>query len=294
MFEGFEHKTISVDGVAISCVVGGEGAPVLLLHGYPQCKALWARVAPLLSERFTVVCADLRGYGDSGKPKCLEDCSNYSFRAMATDQVGLMRELGFPRFHVIGHDRGGRAAHRMALDYPDAVLSLCVMDIVPTYTMFMKVDRVLASAYWHWYFLSLPAPFPERLIGNDPDFFFETCLVGWGAAKISNFAPDMIDSYRTAWRNPDMIHGSCSDYRAAAAIDLQHDAEDIDTKIACPTLVFFGAEGLMARLFDIPAEWARHCLRMETASLPGGHFFIDQFPVETASALQSFLVRHDE
>lgn len=291
MFEGFERKTVSVDGVAISCVVGGKGAPVLLLHGYPQSKALWARVAPILASSFTVVCADLRGYGESDKPKCLEDFSNYSFRAMAADQLGLMRELGVARFHVIGHDRGGRVAHRMALDHPEAVLSLCVMDIAPTHAMFLKVDRFLASAYWHWYFLSQPAPFPERLIGNDPDYFFETCLVGWGAAKISDFDPEMMAAYRAAWRNPEMIHGSCSDYRAAASIDLQHDAQDIDVRIARPTLVFFGANGQMAKLFDIPAEWAARCLRMEQASLPAGHFFIDQFPVETASTLRSFLKR---
>lgn len=292
MFEGFRPVTIEVDGVAISCVVSGVGPPLLLLHGYPQSKALWARVAPLLAARFTVVCADLRGYGDSDKPKCLADCSNYSFRAMAADQIGVMRRLGFDRFHVVGHDRGGRVAHRMALDHREAVLSLCVMDIVPTQAMFMKVDRFLASAYWHWYFLSRPAPFPERLIGNDPDFFYETCLVGWGGAKISDFDSEMIDAYRAAWRNSEMIHGSCSDYRAAASIDLEHDASDIDAKIACPTLIFYGAKGQMAKLFDIPAEWAQRCQKIETASLPGGHFFIDQFPADTASELQSFLERH--
>jgi haloacetate dehalogenase len=291
MFEGFERKVVPVDGVDIACAVGGKGPPVLLLHGFPQTMAMWARVAPDLAKDFTVVCADLRGYGDSAKPKCLPDRSNYSFRAMAHDQIGLMRQLGFDRFHLVGHDRGGRTGHRMALDHPEAVMSLAVLDIVPTYAMFMDTNRFIAGAYWHWYFLSQPEPFPEHLIGHDPDFFFETCLVGWGAAKIADFDPEMIDAYRIAWRNPEMIHGSCSDYRAAASIDLDHDTQDLDRKVACPTLVFFGADGQMARLFDIPSEWQKRCSNTTVASLPGGHFFVDQFPAETAAILSSFLRR---
>jgi haloacetate dehalogenase len=213
-------------------------------------------VAPTLAAHFTVVCADLRGYGDSAKPKCLPDRSNYAFRALANDQVGLMRQFGFERFHVVGHDRGGRTGHRMALDHPDVVLTLTVMDIVPTYAMFVDTNRHVAGAYWHWYFLSQPEPFPERLIGNDADFFYETCLIGWGATKIGDFDADMLAAYRRSWRDPAMIHGSCSDYRAAAGIDLEHDAADIDRKVACPTLVFYGAAGAMARLFDIATGWS--------------------------------------
>src|SRR5882672_8287633 len=187
MFEGFTHGYANIDGTDIAYVVGGSGPPVLLLHGFPQCRAMWARVAPRLAEHYTIVCADLRGYGDSAKPKCLPDRSNYAFRALAADQLGLMRRLGFPRFHMVGHDRGGRTGYRMALDHPDAVCTLTVMDIVPTHTMFMETNRKVAGAYWHWYFLSQPEPFPERLIGGDPDFFYETCLVGWGATRISDF-----------------------------------------------------------------------------------------------------------
>ena len=289
MFEGFERKVVPVDGLYIACAVGGKGTPVLLLHGFPQTMAMWGRIAPELAKEFTVVCADLRGYGASAKPKCLPDRSNYSFRAMALDQFSLMRQLGFDRFHLVGHDRGGRTGHRMALDHPEAVISLSVMDIVPTYAMFMDTNRFVAGAYWHWYLLSQPEPFPERLIGNDPDFFYETCLVGWGAAKITDFDAEMIDAYRTAWRNPEMIHGSCSDYRAAASIDLDHDKQDLDKEVACPALVFFGANGQMARLFDIPAEWRKRCSNITVASLPGGHFFVDQFPAETAVILSSFL-----
>jgi haloacetate dehalogenase len=183
MFEGFERRRVETgDGIAINCMVAGNnGPPVLLLHGFPQNLAMWAHVAPLLVRAgFTAVCADLRGYGDSSKPACLADRSNYAFRAMAADQVALMQRLGFARFHMVGHDRGGRTGHRLALDRPDAVLSLAVLDIVPTYAMFMDTNRHVAGAYWHWYFLSQPEHFPERVIGNDPDLFYETCLAGWG------------------------------------------------------------------------------------------------------------------
>lgn len=291
-FPGFKNSTVTVDGVDIAYTVSGEGPPVLMLHGFPQNRAMWARVAPQLAEHHTVVCADLRGYGDSGKPKCLPDRSNYSFRTFAHDQLCVMRHLGFERFHLVGHDRGGRTGHRMALDHPEAVLSLTVMDIVPTYAMFMNTNRLVAASYWHWYFLQQPEPFPEHMIGQDPDFFYETCLFGWGATKVSDFDQQMLNAYRESWRNPAMIHGSCSDYRAAATIDLEHDSADIQRKVECPTLVFYGSKGQMGQLFDIPAEWAERCNNTTNASLPGGHFFVDQFPVETSEILLKFLARN--
>ena len=289
MFEGFDRKTLDVRGVRIACVIGGSGPPVLLLHGYPQSLAMWARVAPQLAGRYTVVCADLRGYGDSAKPLCAGDRSNYSFRAFADDQLGAMRLLGFDCFHLVGHDRGGRTGHRMALDHPEVVRSLTVMDIVPTFTLLMNANRKVAHAYWHWYFLAQPEPFPERLIGADPDYFYETSLVGWGGATIGDFAPDMLAEYRRCWRQPEMIHGSCSDYRAAATIDLDHDSADIDRKVSCPTLALYGAAGAMAALYDIPAEWRQRCAHLMEASIPGGHFFVDQFPDETARIVGEFL-----
>lgn len=289
MFESFERRQVETGDAAINCVIGGSGEPLLLLHGFPQNLAMWARVAPILAEKFTVICADLRGYGDSAKPRCAANRANYSFRAMAADQVALMERLGFNHFHVIGHDRGGRTAHRMALDRPDAVKSLAVLDIVPTYAMFMDTNRHVAGAYWHWYFLSLPEPFPERLIGPDPDYFYETCLVGWGATRLADFDQEQLADYRRCWRDPAMIHGSCSDYRAAASIDLEHDQADIDSRVACPTLAFWGSGGVMHRHFNIAAEWRKRCSDLRAASLPGGHFFVDQFPRETADVLLDFL-----
>jgi haloacetate dehalogenase len=257
MFEGFDRRRIEVDGIAINLVVGGSGPPVLMLHG--------------------------------SKPRCTADCANYAFRAMAADQVAAMKRLGFARFHVIGHDRGARTAHRMVLDSPDTVASLAVLDIVPTYTVFNETDRRLASAYWHWYFLSQPEPFPERLIGADPDFFYETCLAGWGATRSGDFDQEMLAEYRRCWRDPAMIHGSCSDYRAAATIDLEHDAADLDRKVQCLTLVMWGAQGVMGRLFDVAAKWRERCVDVHPRSIAGGHFFIDQFPDETARILIEFL-----
>jgi haloacetate dehalogenase len=294
MFDGFETRDVDVGEVTIHCVVAGGsgGPPVLLLHGYPQCLAMWARVAPILAERFTVVCADLRGYGDSSKPHDdASDHSTYSFRTMAGDQVAVMAQLGFERFQMVGHDRGGRTGHRMALDHPGVVESLAVLDIAPTYTMFMETDARIAGAYWHWYFLSLPEPFPERLIGTDPDYFFEFCFESWGKTNIDALDAEMLAEYRRCWRDPAMIQGSCGDYRAAATIDLVHDQADIHTKVGCPTLALWGSEGLMHRSFDLAAVWRTRCADVRAETLPGAHFFVDQFPAETAELLADFLVK---
>jgi haloacetate dehalogenase len=289
MFEGWTRSRAQQEKIEIAYVTGGSGPPVLLLHGYPQTLAMWARIGPLLAERFTVVAADLRGYGDSSKPQCLPDRSNYSFRAMASDQAALMAGLGFERFHVIGHDRGGRVAHRMALDHPGRVQSLAVLDIVPTYAMLMDTTHNVAAAYWHWYFLAQPEPFPENLISRDPDYFYEFCLVGWGKVPLEAFDTIQLQAYRTAWRNPAYIHGSCSDYRAALSVDLAHDTADIARKVTCPALAFWGTSGLMHQFFDMEAEWERRLARPQFATLPGGHFFPDQFPEETAARLLQFL-----
>ncbi len=289
MFDGFTRARFQSDEADVAYVMGGSGPPVLLLHGYPQTHAMWARIAPLLAERFTVIAADLRGYGDSGKPECLPDHTNYSFRAMGEDLLALMSALGFKRFHLVGHDRGGRVAHRMALDQLDRIASLAMLDIVPTYAMLMETNRHVAAAYWHWYFLAQPAPLPETLIGRDPDFFFETCLTGWGKAALAEFDPAQMQAYRTAWRNPAVIQGSCADYRAALTVDLAHDAADIGRRVGCPALVFWGTKGLMHQLFDMEEVWSQRLSSAQFATLPGGHFFPDQFPEETAARLLTFI-----
>lgn len=292
IFPGFEKAQCAVsNGIEIDYVKGGSGPPVLLLHGYPQTRALWSKVAPILAEHFTVIAADLRGYGASSKPTNAADDSTYSFRAMANDQVLLMQSLGFKHFHAVGHDRGARTVHRMALDHPDIVQSLTVMDIIPTADVFAQTDKQLALTYWHWFFLAQPAPFPETLIGHDPDRFFETCLLGWGKSQLSDFDSEQLAAYRAAWHDPDMIRGSCADYRAAATIDSIHDLADQAAIVTCPTLVAYGADGVMAQMFDIPALWRQKCANVQDGPIPGGHFFIDQHPDETAALLLSFLTK---
>lgn len=208
---------------------------------------------------------------------------------MGQDQIALMRYLGFDKFHIVGHDRGGRTAHRLALDQPMSVLSLTVMDIVPTFSMIMETNNEIAMAYWHWYFLAQPEPFPEKIIGLDPDYFYESCLVGWGRVPLYEFRKEQLDHYRQAWRNPATIHGSCSDYRATLSVDIKHDKEDLDVKIQCPSLILWGTKGLMHQLYDIDSHWQKRLVSPKLSSLPGGHFFPDQLPKETAEILSSFL-----
>ncbi|MDX1781513.1 MAG: alpha/beta hydrolase [Thalassovita sp.] len=284
--DGFETGRIEVDNAEIAYEIGGEGPPALLLHGFPQTRAMWAAIAPVLAQRFTVVCADLRGYGGSSKPAAVAD---YSFREMGKDQAGLMQRLGFDRFHLVGHDRGARTAHRMALDVPDRILSLTLMDIVPTHLLLDQLSQQVAKAYYHWFFLAQPEPFPETMIGADPDYYFETCLLGWGGSKIEDFDPEQMAAYRAAWRDPDTIRGMCNDYRAAIEVDFALDAADLDRRVTCPTLVLYGADGAMARAYDVPATWADRCSDMQAQGIPGGHFFPDTAPGETATALMTFL-----
>lgn len=290
MFEGFTRHRIAVADGEIFCVAGGAGPPVLLLHGFPQTHALWARIAPdLVSRGYRVVCADLRGYGASVKPADVARCS---FRAMAEDQHAVMRALGHSRFHLVGHDRGGRTAHRLALDHPEAVASVTLMDIVPTLTMLDDLRMEVAQAYFHWFYLTQPAPFPERMIGADPDFFFETCLVGWGASRVEDFDPEQLAAYRAAWRDPDVIRGACNDYRAALTVDRADDRADLGRRVGAPALVLYGAAGAMARLYDLPATWVPLCADLVSDALPGGHFFPDLHPRETGAAIARFLDAH--
>lgn len=278
---------MNLDGIVVAYDVAGDGPPVLLLHGYPQTRALWDAVAPVLAERFTVVTADLRGYGASSKPAALPDLTNYAFRAMAEDQRRLMAALGFPTFRLVGHDRGARVAHRLALDAPGAVERLVLMDIVPTHYLLSNWSLPIARAYPHWTYLGLPAPIPERMIGADPDFFYEATLLGLGSATLNDFKA--LDAYRQAWRDPAMIAGATNDYRAALVVDFAHDTESLGRTVDCPSLVMWGREGVMGRLYDVPAIWAGWLSDMAAREMPGGHFFVDQYPGETAEALLEFL-----
>jgi len=283
---GFTDHVFTDGPVDIAYAKGGQGAPVLLLHGFPQTHAMWHGVAPALAEQFTVVAPDLRGYGASGSPEGVEAMS---FRNMAADQVALMRSLGFERFHVVGHDRGGRTAHRLCLDHPEHAGSLTVMDIVPTHLLLDDLTQEVAKDYYHWFFLAQPAPFPETLIGHDPDLFFERCLLGWGKATLDQFDATALEAYRDSWRKPDVIHTMCNDYRAAIEVDFHHDAADLHRRVSCPALVLFGADGPMAKTYDVGATWAERLTDYQSIAISGGHFFPDQNPKETSSALINFL-----
>ncbi|MEO0400935.1 MAG: alpha/beta hydrolase [Pseudomonadota bacterium] len=276
----------TADGTTIAYDVIGGGPPVLLLHGFPQTRAMWHAIVPVLARDFTVVTSDLRGYGDSTKPN---DAAQMSFRHLATDQRALMRHLGHGTFHLIGHDRGARTAHRLALDAPDAVTTLTLMDIVPTHLLLDELTQEVARAYYHWFFLAQPAPFPETMIGHDPDAFFESCLAGWGGG-MAGFDPAALASYRAAWRDPDCIRTMCNDYRAAIDVDFALDAADLDRSVTAPALVLYGADGVMGRAYDVAATWANRLANMQSVGLPGGHFFPDTHPSETAQALHTFLV----
>lgn len=271
--------------ITIAYDVAGAGPPVLLLHGFPQNRAMWHAIAPKLAADFTVITADLRGYGDSSKPANMKDMS---FRLMAADQVALMDHLGFNTFHLVGHDRGARTAHRLTLDHPDHVLSLSLLDIVPTHLLLNDLTQEVARAYYHWFFLAQPNPFPETLIAHDPDAYFESCLAGWGAG-MGGFDAHALNAYRTAWRKPDCIRSMCNDYRAGIDVDFALDAVDLNRRIETPALVAYGADGIMGRAYDVATTWKDRLSNMQSAAIPGGHFFPDTHPVETAKTLHVFL-----
>ena len=290
MFENFIRETVAVDSIDIACVLGGSSPPVRLLHGFPQNIAMWARVAPQL----TPLHHRMRGYGGSAKPTCLPDRSNYAFRAMAADQFGLMRQFGFERFHVVGHDRGGRTGHRLALDRPDAVLSLTVMDIVPTHEMFMATNQPNGRRR----LLALVFPLAARAVPGTPDRQRSRLLLRNLPGRLGShddLDPQMLEHYRRSWCDPKMIQGSCSDYRAAASTDLAHDEADIARNVECPSLAFYGSRGVMANLFDIPAEWRKRCSRLQQADLPGAAIFLSiNFPMRLPGSCSTSWTAQDE
>lgn len=290
MFQDFSSKYFEIPaGVTIHARIGGEGPPVLLLHGYPETSACWNAVAPeLISAGYSVVVPDLRGYGASSKPSSSKNHETYSKRVMATDQVQLMSLLGYDHFFLVGHDRGGRVAHRLALDYPDILDGIVVLDIVPTATMYNRTDKRFASAYYHWFFLIQPAPFPERLIGNDPDFFLQNLLGSLGRAGLSFFSGEAIEEYHKYFKDPACIAATCEDYRAAASIDLVHDEEDNHRLVSVPLLVLWGGNGVVGTLYDVISTWKEKASNVSGCTLSAGHFIPEESPKETARALISF------
>jgi haloacetate dehalogenase len=293
VFEGFETTDIDVAGVRIHVRVGGDGPPVLLLHGYPETGAMWHRVAPALAERHTVVVPDLRGYGDSAKPPSDHDHAAYSKRAMAADQTGLMTELGHQAFAVVGHDRGARVAHRMALDHGDRVDRVAVLDIVPTRHVFAHVDRLLATVYDHWFFLAEPPDLPEVLIGGAPEYFLRRKLDQWSGPEAA-FDDEAMSEYVRCFTDPDTIRATCEDYRAGASIDLVHDDESYAAgdRVTCPLLVIWGEHGFVGAAYDALEVWRDYADTPDLVTglaAPCGHFVPEEAPTETIAALRAFL-----
>jgi len=287
MFAGFRTFDIATSGTMIHGVTGGSGQPLLLLHGYPQTHAMWHKVAPALADRFTIVASDLRGYGDSGKPASGPDHAAYSKRCMALDMAEVMSALGHETFFVCGHDRGGRVAHRLALDHAARVRRIAVLDIAPTREMYRDTTDAFARAYAHWFYLIQPEPLPERMIGADPrDYWIRKC--GSGSAGLSVFAPEALAEYLRCFAEPETIHATCEDYRAAASIDIRHDDEDRGRKIACPLLALWGKHGVIERCFDALALWRERAVDVQGRALPGGHYLAEELPDEVAARLAEF------
>lgn len=277
------------DGVHYA--VAGSGPPLLLLHGYPQTHAMWHRIGPALAERFTVVAADLRGYGDSHKPHQTDGAANYAKRAMAAELVALMAHLGHPRFAVAGHDRGARVAYRMALDSPDAVTRLALLDIVPTKTVFDRIDARVGMAYFHWFMLAQPYPLPETLLdGDNAGFWLETVFGAWSANPTA-FTPEARAAYAHSFTTPEGIHASCADYRAGASIDRKHDAGDLAAgrSITCPVLLLWGEKGVVGQAYGDPLDvWRPFAPDLRGRGVPGGHFLPEEAPAETLDELLRF------
>jgi len=283
MFEGFQLSMIDTGEAIIRTRHGGSGPPLLLLHGNPQTHVMWHKVAPRLAERFSVVATDLRGYGDSSKPAAAPDHAPHSKRAMAHDQIAVMRQLGHERFFVAGHDRGGRCAYRMALDHPETVLKLAVLDIIPTGEHYRRTDMRFAMAYWHWFFLPQPYPLPEQMIGADPDGY---CLRG----RRHLFDPQALDEYLRCFRNAETRHAICEDYRAGATIDFEMDEADrlAGRRIACPVLALWGGRNEIHESYDVLAVWRDWADDVRGRAVDCGHYLAEEAPDETLAALLEF------
>ena len=281
-FPGFERTQIETSSAVIHTVHGGSGPPLLLLHGSPQTHVMWHKVAPRLAEHFTVVMTDLRGYGDSSKPRGSETHASYSKRAMAQDQIEVMRALGFDHFAVVGHDRGARVTWRLAVENPDVITRAAVLDIVPL--PYSLMTRDFATEYFHWFFLIQPEPLPEALIGANPE--------AWLRSRFRDgdgITPEAYEEYLRCYRNPEAIHGNCEDYRAGATVDLDHSGADGERTVTCPLLVLWGKHSTVGRLYDVMGIWRMHAEHVHGHALPARHFVAEEAPRETLAALLPFL-----
>ena len=287
MFEDFEQNRSVVRAGEINYRIGGNGPPLLLLHGFPQTHVLWHKIAPALSQHFTVICPDLRGYGDSSKPAGGADHGAYAKRAMAGDQVELMDQLGFTRFFLAGHDRGARVAHRLALDHAERVRKVALLDIVPTLTAFERADMAFGMAYYHWFFLAQPFDFPERMIGAAPETFLHQCLNTWSKTP-GAITPEALSEYERCYRDPASIHATCEDYRAGASIDLAHDRADQGKRIECPLLALWGEKSIVGKQYDVLAVWREKAEKVSGQGLDCGHFVPEEAPEQTLAAFLDF------
>ena len=279
MFAGFVKEQRHVNGIDIAYRLGGTGPGLLLLHGHPQTHVIWHKVAEQLAEHFTVVAADLRGYGDSARPDADADHVNYSKRTMASDALGLMQSLGFEQFSVLAHDRGARVAHRLALDHPHAVQRMVLLDIAPTLAMYAQTNEAFARAYWHWFFLIRPAPLPETLIEANPEGYLRS-VMGSRSAGLKPFTDEAFSEYLRCLQIPGSARGICEDYRASANIDLAHDRADLAAgrHLTLPLLVLWGGEGTVGRCFDPLKEWQQVATNVRGNALPAGHYIAEEAP----------------
>jgi haloacetate dehalogenase len=291
LLPGFEYRRMDVAGMTVSYAIRGSGPPVLLLHGYPENHLMWRHVAPVLARDHTVVLADLRGYGDSGKPVPDAAGNLYSKRFMARDQVGLMRQLGFGQFQLVGHDRGARVAHRLVLDHPDAVTRLAVLDIVPTRHVLGNVTRALATAYYHWFFLTAPNGIPEHMIAADPSYWVRSFIISPLLGEGASIEPEVMEDYVRCFGDPGTIAGSCGDYRAGASTDLVLDEETFASgqRIECPVLVLWGEQAFVGRGYEPLSVWQQYATDVRGHALPTGHFLPEEAPDLVSAALRKFL-----
>lgn len=293
MFNDFEPFDVHTGTVTIHGVRKGRGEPLLLLHGYPQTHVIWHKIAPKLAEHFTVIATDLRGYGDSSKPDGGEQHAAYSKRAMAHDQVAVMRHCGFERFYVAGHDRGGRVAHRMALDHPERVQKIAVLDIAPTHWMYTTTDLEFARGYYHWFLLIQPYDLPEQMIAANVEHWLRSKFGQWGRDRQA-ITDEAYAEYLRCFKDFAAIHASCEDYRASAGIDLQHDEQDMHTNISAPLLVLWGEKGFVGRKYDLLNVWKQRAAHVHGYGLPCGHYLPEEAPEQTLQAFLDFFASSSE